>query len=207
MQNKLIQLLNLANITLTAEQQHQLLLYLNLLERWNKTYNLTAVRNADEMLIRHIMDSLAIIPWLTGKYFIDVGSGAGLPGVPLAISLPDCHFTLLDSLGKRTRFLQQVQHQLKLTNLSVVHSRVEQYTTKQHFDGIISRAFASLTDMVNWCGHLANETSRFYAMKGQHPGEEIRLLPDNMVPEQLIRVNVAGLNAERHLVVIRQKMA
>lgn len=187
---------------LNAQQQQQLLDYLTLLERWNKTYNLTAVRNTNDMLVRHIMDSLVVMPWLTGKRFIDVGTGAGLPGIPLAVAMPDCTFTLLDSLGKRVRFLRQVQHQLALKNINIQQTRVEDFLTDIPFDGVISRAFASLSDMVNWCKHLTDNNGLFYALKGQQPTDEIQLLPAGVCIEKIVNLRVPELNAERCLVII-----
>ncbi len=137
-----------------------------MLDKWNKAYNLTSVRDPNEMLIRHILDSIVVAPYLQGTRFIDVGTGPGLPGIPLAIVLPQAHFTLLDSLGKRVRFLRQVQHELKLDNIAPVQSRVEDFPAEPPFDGVISRAFASLNDMVSWCHHLPSETGCFYALKG-----------------------------------------
>ncbi|WP_236906304.1 16S rRNA (guanine(527)-N(7))-methyltransferase RsmG, partial [Cronobacter sakazakii] len=154
MLNTLTRLLDDAGITLPEHQKAQLVAYVDMLNKWNKAYNLTSVRDPNEMLVRHIMDSIVVEPHLKGTRFIDVGTGPGLPGIPLAIVRPDSHFTLLDSLGKRVRFLRQVQHELKLDNITPVQSRVEAFPAEPPFDGVISRAFASLSDMVNWCHHL-----------------------------------------------------
>lgn len=175
MLNKLSRLLNEASISLTDHQKNQLVAYVDMLHKWNKAYNLTSVRDPDEMLVRHILDSIVVAPYLQGLRFIDVGTGPGLPGIPLAIVLPGAHFTLLDSLGKRVRFLRQVQHELKLENITPVQSRVEAYPSEPPFDGVISRAFASLNDMVSWCHHLPGEKGRFYALKGQLPGMKLPL--------------------------------
>ena len=162
MQKQLDTLLAKAGISLTDQQKQQLLGYVGLLDKWNKAYNLTSVRDPKEMLVRHILDSIVVNPFLKGDRFIDVGTGPGLPGIPLAIVRPDSHFTLLDSLGKRVRFLRQVQHELKLTNIEPVQSRVEEFPAEPPFDGVISRAFASLQDMISWCHHLPKaETGRF----------------------------------------------
>lgn len=152
--NTLTSLLQAAGISLSDQQKQQLVAYVGLLDKWNKAYNLTSVRDPQQMLVRHILDSIVVAPHLQGSRFIDVGTGPGLPGIPLAIVMPDAHFTLLDSLGKRVRFLRQVQHELGLTNITPVQSRVEAFPAEPPFDGVISRAFASLTDMVNWCHHL-----------------------------------------------------
>ncbi|EDN4282601.1 16S rRNA (guanine(527)-N(7))-methyltransferase RsmG, partial [Salmonella enterica subsp. enterica serovar Havana] len=193
MLNKLSRLLADAGISLTDHQKTLLVAYVDMLHKWNKAYNLTSVRDPNEMLVRHILDSIVVAPYLQGQRFIDVGTGPGLPGIPLAIVLPDAHFTLLDSLGKRVRFLRQVQHELKLENITPVQSRVEAYPSEPPFDGVISRAFASLNDMVSWCHHLPGEKGRFYALKGQLPGDEIALLPDNFSVESVEKLRVPHL--------------
>ncbi|PIJ48312.1 16S rRNA (guanine(527)-N(7))-methyltransferase RsmG [Erwinia sp. OLTSP20] len=200
---KLSRLLEIAHISLSEEQKQQLLGYVGLLHKWNKAYNLTSVRDPQQMLVRHILDSIVVHPHLQGKYFIDVGTGPGLPGVPLAIVRPDAHFTLLDSLGKRVRFLRQVQHQLQLDNINPVQSRVEQFQ-QQQFDGVISRAFASLNDMVSWCQHLPAENGAFYALKGQLDAEELAAVPAGFRTECIERLQVPDLEGERHLVIIRK---
>ncbi|EMF1417428.1 16S rRNA (guanine(527)-N(7))-methyltransferase RsmG [Salmonella enterica] len=203
MLNKLSRLLADAGISLTDHQKTLLVAYVDMLHKWNKAYNLTSVRDPNEMLVRHILDSIVVAPYLQGQRFIDVGTGPGLPGIPLAIVLPDAHFTLLDSLGKRVRFLRQVQHELKLENITPVQSRVEAYPSEPPFDGVISRAFASLNDMVSWCHHLPGEKGRFYALKGQLPGDEIASLPDNFSVESVEKLRVPQLKGERHLVIIK----
>ncbi|EPF13064.1 MULTISPECIES: 16S rRNA (guanine(527)-N(7))-methyltransferase RsmG [Cedecea] len=203
MLTKLSRLLKEAGITLPETQQQQLVGYVSLLDKWNKAYNLTSVRNPDEMLVRHILDSIVVEPHLQGSRFIDVGTGPGLPGIPLAIVRPDSHFTLLDSLGKRVRFLRQVQHELKLENITPVQSRVEDFPAEPPFDGVISRAFASLNDMVTWCHHLPGEHGRFYALKGIRPDDEISALPAGFAVEDIVKLEVPGLEGERHLVRIK----
>ncbi|ELG0897730.1 16S rRNA (guanine(527)-N(7))-methyltransferase RsmG [Salmonella enterica] len=203
MLNKLSRLLANAGISLTDHQKTLLVAYVDMLHKWNKAYNLTSVRDPNEMLVRHILDSIVVAPYLQGQRFIDVGTGPGLPGIPLAIVLPDAHFTLLDSLGKRVRFLRQVQHELKLENITPVQSHVEAYPSEPPFDGVISRAFASLNDMVSWCHHLPGEKGRFYALKGQLPGDEIASLPDNFSVESVEKLRVPQLEGERHLVIIK----
>ncbi|NIY48747.1 16S rRNA (guanine(527)-N(7))-methyltransferase RsmG [Cedecea colo] len=203
MLNKLSRLLDNAGITLPENQKQQLVGYVELLHKWNKAYNLTSVRDPEEMLVRHILDSIVVEPHLQGTRFIDVGTGPGLPGIPLAIVRPDAHFTLLDSLGKRVRFLRQVQHELHLENITPVQSRVEAFPAEPGFDGVISRAFASLTDMVNWCHHLPAENGRFYALKGLRPDDEIAVLPEAFSVEDIIRLQVPALDGERHLVIIK----
>ncbi|EAO5314969.1 16S rRNA (guanine(527)-N(7))-methyltransferase RsmG [Salmonella enterica subsp. enterica serovar Denver] len=203
MLNKLSRLLADAGISLTDHQKTLLVAYVDMLHKWNKAYNLTSVRDPNEMLVRHILDSIVVAPYLQGQRFIDVGTGPGLPGIPLAIVLPDAHFTLLDSLGKRVRFLRQVQHELKLENITPVQSRVEAYPSEPPFDGVISRAFASLNDMVSWCHQLPGEKGRFYALKGQLPGDEIASLPDDFSVESVEKLHVPQLEGERHLVIIK----
>ncbi|HED1309469.1 TPA: 16S rRNA (guanine(527)-N(7))-methyltransferase RsmG [Kluyvera ascorbata] len=202
MLNKLSRLLNEAGISLSDHQKNQLVAYVDMLHKWNKAYNLTSVRDPNEMLVRHILDSIVVAPSLEGERFIDVGTGPGLPGIPLSIVRPDAHFTLLDSLGKRVRFLRQVQHELALTNITPVQSRVEDFPADPPFDGVISRAFASLTDMVTWCHHLPGEAGRFYALKGQLPEEEIAQLPAPFSVASLVPLKVPQLEGERHLVII-----
>ncbi|WP_260862034.1 16S rRNA (guanine(527)-N(7))-methyltransferase RsmG [Citrobacter sp. Marseille-Q6884] len=203
MLNKLSRLLADAGISLTDHQKNQLIAYVDMLHKWNKAYNLTSVRDPNEMLVRHILDSIVVAPHLQGERFIDVGTGPGLPGIPLAIVLPQAHFTLLDSLGKRVRFLRQVQHELKLDNIAPVQSRVEEFPSEPPFDGVISRAFASLNDMVSWCHHLPGQNGRFYALKGLVPEDEIASLPAEFSVEEIVKLRVPQLDGERHLVVIK----
>nr|WP_257469540.1 16S rRNA (guanine(527)-N(7))-methyltransferase RsmG [Pantoea allii] len=195
-------MLQAANISLSDQQKQQLVAYVGLLDKWNKAYNLTSVRDPQQMLVRHILDSIVVAPHLEGARFIDVGTGPGLPGIPLAIVMPDAHFTLLDSLGKRVRFLRQVQHELGLTNIEPVQSRVEAFPSEPPFDGVISRAFASLEDMVNWCHHLPAKNGRFYALKGVRPDDEITSLPAGYSLDRVISLQVPQLDGERHLVII-----
>jgi 16S rRNA (guanine527-N7)-methyltransferase len=199
---KLTSLLNAAHISLSDRQKDLLVGYVNMLHKWNKAYNLTSVRDPEQMLIRHIMDSIVVEPQLQGTRFIDVGTGPGLPGVPLAIVRPESHFTLLDSLGKRIRFLKQVQHELKLSNITPVQSRVEDFPAEPPFDGVISRAFASLNDMLNWCHHLPGKTGQFYALKGVVPQEELASLPAGFTIDRVVKLLVPELEGERHLLVV-----
>nr|WP_226375088.1 16S rRNA (guanine(527)-N(7))-methyltransferase RsmG [Pantoea stewartii] len=195
-------MLQAANISLTDQQKQQLVAYVGLLDKWNKAYNLTSVRDPQQMLVRHILDSIVVAPHLKGARFIDVGTGPGLPGIPLSIVMPDAHFTLLDSLGKRVRFLRQVQHELGLTNITPVQSRVEDFPAEPPFDGVISRAFASLDDMVSWCHRLPAEDGHFYALKGVRPDDEIANLPAGYALDSVVALRVPQLEGERHLVII-----
>jgi 16S rRNA (guanine527-N7)-methyltransferase len=191
--------LNTLNLPHNTEQIEQLLAFIKLIAKWNKAYNLTAVRNNEDMARLHILDSLAILPHIEGKRVIDIGTGAGLPGIPLAIFLPDVEFVLLDSNAKKTRFVQQVILELKLKNVSVIHSRVEQYRPELGFDTITTRAFANLPDMVKMTAHLLSPNGVLLAMKGQIPEAELAELNTNST---LIKINVPDVEAERCLVRI-----
>jgi 16S rRNA (guanine527-N7)-methyltransferase len=179
--------------------------YFSLLETWNKTFNLTAITTREEMITHHLQDSLSVLPYITGKRLLDVGTGAGFPGMILAIAKPDLEVTLLDSAGKKTRFLQQVRAALKLTQVTVVHSRVEDYHPEQLFDQVISRAFSSLTKFLTCTEHLCRPGGQFLAMKGQCPLDEIAAISDRFTVTAVNRLDVPGLAAERHLVIIEKK--
>jgi len=189
-----------------SDQQIQLLIqYVELLHKWNKAYNLTSVRDPQDMLIKHIMDSLMVGEVLQGKSFIDVGTGPGLPGIPLAILYPERNFVLLDSLGKRITFLRQVVFQLKLTNVQPVKARVEVYQGEIPFDGVLSRAFSSLNDMVSWCSNLITEDhGQFFALKGQYPTDELANLPENICLVSSHEIKVPELVGERHVMVLKK---
>ncbi|MCS4309640.1 16S rRNA (guanine527-N7)-methyltransferase [Rheinheimera pacifica] len=202
MLEKLKALVVQTSLTLSEQQLQQCIAYVQLLDKWNSAYNLTSVRNPEEMLIKHVMDSLVVAPFLTGQRFIDVGTGPGLPGVLLAIYYPDKQFTLLDSLGKRIRFLNQVKLQLKLANIQPLQSRVEDHQPEQGYDGVISRAFASINDMLSWCRHLPAKNGCFFAMKGAAVQEEIAALPDFVKVTSVQPLIVPQLQAQRHLVIL-----
>ena len=198
LKKKLINLIDQTDLSITSQQIDLLIDYVEMLNKWNKAYNLTAVRDPSEMLIKHIMDSLVVSPYLVGNTFIDVGTGPGLPGIPLAIINPDKQFDLVDSLGKRIRFLKQVQFELKLKNIQPIQSRIEEYNEKK-FDGVISRAFASLQDMLTWCKHLPNQQGSFYALKGS----DLDAIPEGFTLKQNIKLTIPELNAERRLMIIQ----
>ena len=198
LKKKLINLIDQTDLSITSQQIDLLIHYVEMLNKWNKAYNLTAVRDPSEMLIKHIMDSLVVSPYLVGNTFIDVGTGPGLPGIPLAIINPDKQFDLVDSLGKRIRFLKQVQFELKLKNIQPIQSRIEEYNEKK-FDGVISRAFASLQDMLTWCKHLPNQQGSFYALKGS----DLDAIPEGFTLKQNIKLTIPELNAERRLMIIQ----
>jgi 16S rRNA (guanine527-N7)-methyltransferase len=185
----------------TAEQQEQLLAYLGLMQKWNKAYNLTAIRDPQQMLVRHLLDSLAVVPHINSDELIDVGSGGGLPGIPLAILFPEQSITTLDSNSKKTRFQNQVRIELGLNNLKVIHGRVEAVQDRQ-FGQVISRAFASIVDMVSLSHALLAEKGVFLAMKGRYPDAELAELPPQYVLQQSYELHVPGLDEERHLLVL-----
>jgi len=195
-------------VDLTEQQQAQLLDYLALLIKWNKAYNLTAVRDPDEMVSRHLLDSLSVVPFVAeaGDNWLDVGSGGGMPGIPLAILFPERRFTLLDSNGKKTRFLTQVKLELKLGNLEVIHSRVEAFTPEQPFNGICSRAFSSLEDFSNWTRHLGDGHTQWLAMKGVHPDDELQALPADFSLTATHVLKVPGCQGQRHLLILRRSV-
>jgi 16S rRNA (guanine527-N7)-methyltransferase len=184
--------------------QQKLLDYVVLVQKWNKVYNLTAVRDADKMLTHHLLDSLAVVPYVAhAKTLLDVGSGAGLPGIPLALALPDVRVTLLDSNHKKTAFLTQVVIELKLHNADVVCERVEKYLSKQSFDVVVSRAFSDLPEFVASAGRLVASGGTLLAMKGVHPFEEIAQLKGDFKLSGVTPLTVPGLDAERHLVFMK----
>ncbi|MDO9624953.1 MAG: 16S rRNA (guanine(527)-N(7))-methyltransferase RsmG [Pseudomonas sp.] len=195
-------------VEVSSTQQEQLLAYLALLIKWNKAYNLTAVRNPDEMVSRHLLDSLSVQPFVaeSGDNWLDVGSGGGMPGIPLAILFPERQFTLLDSNGKKTRFLTQVKLELKLANLEVIHSRVEAFKPEQAFSGIVSRAFSSLEDFANWTRHLGDGQSQWLAMKGVHPDDELQALPADFRLATTHVLKVPGCQGQRHLLILRRSV-
>jgi len=208
--NQLRELIDNSELNVSDDHQQQLVKLVELLHKWNKAFNLTSVRNPSEMLVKHIMDSIIVSPHLEGKCMIDVGTGPGLPGLPLAILNPDKQFFLLDSLGKRIRFITQVVHDLGLKNVTPIQSRVELFTSADErwpqggFDGVLSRAFASLDDMLEWCHHLPHPQGKFYALKGVVPTEELDRLPQNLVLDKVQPLMVPELEGERHLVLIKQ---
>jgi 16S rRNA (guanine527-N7)-methyltransferase len=188
-----------------SEAQHEKLLgYLALLIKWNKAYNLTAVRDPDEMVSRHLLDSLSVVPHIQGERQLDVGSGGGMPGIPLAILFPEMKVTCLDSNGKKTRFLTQVKLELRLDNLEVIHSRAEAFQPELPFTGIISRAFSSLEDFTQWTRHMGDTQTRWLAMKGLHPADELVALPADFHLESAQALAVPGCQGQRHLLILRR---
>lgn len=192
------------DLSLSDSQQQQLLAFLALLNKWNKAYNLTAVRDEQVMVSRQLLDSLSIMPWVTTEHLLDVGAGGGLPGIPLAIVFPEKRFTLLDSNGKKTRFLNQCVLELGLDNVDVIHGRAEDCQPEQPFDQISSRAFTALENLVTWCEPLLAENGEFLAMKGQYPDDEVSALPAGWQVESSQALTVPGADGERHLLVVRR---
>ena len=192
---------------LPDETQLQLLQYLALISKWSRVHNLTSVREPEIMLTRHLLDSLAVLPYIAGPHIIDVGSGAGLPGIPLALAHPDWQVVLLESNHKKTVFLQQARIELKLNNVEIVCERAENFWPTDGFNTVISRAFSDLTDFVKLAGHLCAEgniNGRLVAMKGVYPHEELAQIPPPFMIEKVLSVAVPGLEAERHLVMIKR---
>ncbi|MGR5120115.1 16S rRNA (guanine(527)-N(7))-methyltransferase RsmG [Vibrio astriarenae] len=200
---KLDQLLAQTDLEVSERQREQLVGYVILLDKWNKAYNLTSVRDPMDMLVKHILDSVVVSKYLDGERYIDVGTGPGLPGIPLAIMQPDTSFVLLDSLGKRIRFIKQVIHELKISNVTPVQSRVEEYDPGEGFDGVLSRAFASLKDMIEWCHHLPKpDKGVFLALKGQYSEDESAEIPAWCSVTDIKSLQVPELEGERHLVIL-----
>jgi 16S rRNA (guanine527-N7)-methyltransferase len=189
-------------LSLGSDQQARLIDYVALLLKWNKAYNLTAVRDEADMVTRHLLDSLAIAPFLAGQRVLDVGTGAGLPGVPMAILFPQREFHLLDSNGKKTRFLFQVKTALRLDNMVVHHARVQTFRVVEPFDAVLSRAFASLQDMMHGCRHLVAPKGRLLAMKGAYPAQELDAIGQEGAQVVVHPLVVPGLGEHRHLVEI-----
>lgn len=189
------------NLVLSEQQKAALLSYLVLLGKWNKTYNLTAIHEPERMLSHHILDSLAIAPFVGAGPLLDVGSGGGFPGIPLAIARPDLAVSVMDASQKKCGFMQQVAIEMRLANVSVQHARVEAYQTPQKFSQIVSRAFSDLSEFVRLTSHLLAPGGNWLAMKGMHPDEEIAKLKAAHVVKT-IPLLVPGLNAERCLIIM-----
>lgn len=189
-------------VDLSPTAQGKLLSYASLLYKWNKTYSLTAMREQDKAVSHHLLDSLAVLPYVRTGSLLDVGSGGGMPGIPLAIACPELQVTLLDSNSKKTAFLRQAAIELALPNISVHCGRVEQYHPAIGFNAITSRAFSELADFVSLSRHLLGPNGCWLAMKGVWPHEEIRRLPEDVAVDAVHRLVVPGVEGERHLVVL-----
>jgi len=188
-------------LDLPQETQQKLLDYLALLAKWNKVHNLTAVRDPEEMVILHLLDSLSVLPHIRGQRLLDVGSGAGLPAVPIALARPQLKVTALDSSHKKTTFLRQVKADLGLANLDIVCGRVEEYHPEQKFDCVISRAFSDVAEFVQLTAHLCAADGIWLAMKGVYPYDELAQVKN--VISEVVPLKVPGLAAQRHLVFLK----
>ena len=190
-----------AKLAISAETQHKLLGYLALMQKWNKVHNLTAVRDADEMVTLHLLDSLVVLPYVDAKNLLDVGSGAGLPGIPLALCLQDLQVTVIDSNSKKVSFMRQVKAELGITNLEVIGGRVEDIAPTRQFEIIISRAFSDLSLFTSLTHHLLATDGKWLAMKGVYPEAELAdlLAKTGVVASKVEVLNVPGLDAQRHL--------
>ncbi|MBV8801689.1 MAG: 16S rRNA (guanine(527)-N(7))-methyltransferase RsmG, partial [Gammaproteobacteria bacterium] len=193
------------NFIVSLNIQEAFLQYLYLMQRWNHVYNLTAILDIEEMIMLHIIDSLSISPYLHGNRIIDIGTGAGLPGIPLALIHPEKHITLLDSNNKKTRFLTQVVIELKIKNIDIISSRCENFHPEQRFDSILSRAFASLKVMLLTTQHLLKEHGQFLAMKGSYPEQELLDIPSGFKMSAIQPLHINGLEAERHLICLERE--
>jgi len=199
-------------LELSARQLEKLLDYLALMVKWNKVYNLTAVRDPEQMVVQHLLDSLAAVTAFKGaQRVLDVGAGGGLPGIVLAIwaeeAEPSLQLTMIDTVHKKTAFLTQVKAELELHNVNVQTGRVEQWQAPHAFDVITSRAFAELNDFVTWSGHLLQEGGHFIALKGVAPDEEMARLPDGWRVTEARPLHVPTLGAERHLIFMERHVA
>ena len=197
-----IGLLELAGQAPNPQQEAVLLSYLALLERWNQAYNLTAIKDPTQMVTRHLLDSLSVAPWIKGGPLLDAGTGAGLPGIPLAITRPGLEITLLDSSGKKIRFLNHVRRELGLENITPVQERLESYSTETRYEAIISRAFSNLTSFARAARRLAAAPTRLLAMKGRYPQSELDDLPGWVRVDSVEKLEVPGLQEDRHLVIM-----
>lgn len=190
------------NLTLDENKQTLLLAYLEQLSKWNKTYNLSGIKEPARMLSLHLLDSLSILPFISADRVLDVGTGAGLPGIPLAICKPNKEISLLDSKGKKTRFLFQVSAQLNIKNVAVINDRVENYHSQRSFDIVVSRAYSSLHQFATQTRHLLGEKSKLLAMKGHYPQAELDGLPDDFKLLEVHKLQIPGEAGARHLLEI-----
>lgn len=199
----LAQGIQLLGLNLSTQIQNQLIQFIKILHKWNKAYNLTSVREPQEMVTRHILDSLTLVPYLKGQRIIDVGTGGGFPGIPLALAFPEQQFVLLDSNGKKIRFLIQAIADMKLNNVEAMQSRVEDYEPKQCFDTVVVRAFATIDDIIAKTSHLCCPNGQILMMKGAYPTEELAAIAKNVSEIQVYPLEIPGLKEERHLVIKR----
>jgi len=188
-------------LSLTDEQQVKLQRYVELLVKWNKVYNLTSVRDPSEMVNRHVLDSLTLLPYLKGDSLLDVGTGAGLPGIPIAIAFPEIAVTLLDTNSKKTRFLQQAKAELGLDNVTVVHARVEEATLPK-FAMVTARAFATIKDIIDLTGRHCDDAGSLLLMKGVRPDDELEAIGGGFKLHDVVTLDVPECDGQRHLVRI-----
>ncbi len=191
---------------LDRQTEVQLIQYIDLIAQWNRVYNLSSIRDVDTMVTRHLLDSLSISKYIKGKTILDVGTGAGLPGIPLAIAMPDRQFVLLDSNQKKMRFLQQTCYQMRLRNVRVVNQRVEEFKVDPLFDSVISRAFSTLRDFITQSQHLVKPNGQMLAMKGVYPLTELQEVAAPFKLVEVYPLKVPQLNAERHLVELSYQL-
>jgi len=201
--DKLAEGLTALPLDLNTADQNRLIDFIHLLVKWNRAYNLTAVRQPEQMVVRHLLDSLVIGPYLQGNRVLDAGTGAGLPGIPLALAYPDHHFTLLDSNGKKIRFVTQAVAELGLANVDVIQSRAEAFQPAGRFDTITARAYASIEELVSQTKHLLADGGQYLIMKGVYPVAEVEAMPTGYRIEASHQLNVPKLDAERHLLIVR----
>ena len=205
MQHLLRDVLNYFRLPFTQQQIVALTNFVRLLNKWNKAYNLIGTQDSDKVIPLHIADSLAVCEYLRGTRIIDIGTGAGLPGIPLAIMQPQREFVLLDSNGKKITFIKQIIAELNLQNATAVQARAEAFTVENCFNSVLTRAFASICDMLKVTQHLACVDGCFLAMKGMQPRTEIQTLPDDFILDVVHALDVPGIDAARCLVVIKHK--
>ena len=194
--------LRVLDINLDSDQINRLISFVNLLDKWNRVYNLTAIRERTQMIPAHLLDSLSVLKLIKGISILDVGSGAGLPGIPLALCLPHKHFVLLDSSGKKTRFLQQAVIELQMNNVQVCKTNVKNYPTIELFDTVVCRAFSNLTGFISAAGRLCKPSGSMLALKGKYPENELAEVPEGFKVETVSRLQVPFLARQRHVVEI-----
>jgi 16S rRNA (guanine527-N7)-methyltransferase len=187
-------------ISLSVVQSESLLLLLNELNEWNQRINLTAIRDPQQQLTKHLLDSLSIQPYLRGRYIADIGTGAGFPGLPLAVINPDKEFLLIDSINKKLRFVAHAASVMQLQNAAVLHTRAQDYRPARLFDCVVSRAMGSIENFVLWCGHLCAPQGRLLAMKGRYPEDELSAVPKGWRVVAAHELKIPGLDEQRHLV-------
>lgn len=193
------------HLSLADQMQQKLIHYLELMQTWNRVFNLTTITEPRDMVYLHLIDSLVVLPYLHGSRLLDVGTGAGLPGIPLAIVNPNQQWVLLDKNNKKTRFLTQAIAELGLTNVQVVHSRSEDFHPTQCFDSILSRAFGTMQMFAETTGHLLCPNGKLIAMKGKYPEDEINNIPDHFHMQDIARLDIQGITIERHIVSLMLK--